>query len=226
MSLPIGLTVGTVSILPVLVFVAETCVVTLSTVRTIFITRGMKGLAAFLGFFEISIWLFAMAQVMQNLSSLDCYVAFAGGFSLGNFLGISIERKLALGTVGLHVATRKDAAPLVDALRAADYAVTSFDAQGSTAPVRVVITAVRRKELSQVISTVKCYDPDAFYSAHDLQLTAQRPSPATQGHAHRLFRECVRQVSRIIPSRRTDELNGSFHAISQMEAAERAIASA
>jgi uncharacterized protein YebE (UPF0316 family) len=123
----------------------------------------MKGLAAFLGFFEISIWLFAIAQVMQNLSSLDCYIAFAGGFSLGNFLGISIEGKLALGTVGLHVATRKNATPLIDALRAADYAVTAFDAQSRTDPVRVVITAVRRKELSQVISTVKSYDPDAFY---------------------------------------------------------------
>jgi uncharacterized protein YebE (UPF0316 family) len=225
-SLPIGLAAGTVSILPVLVFLAETCVVTLSTVRTIFITRGMKGLAAFLGFFEISIWLFAMAQVMQNLSSLDCYVAFAGGFSLGNFLGISIERKLALGTVGLHIATRKSAAPLIDALRAADYAVTAFDAQGSTDPMRVVITAVRRKELPDVISAVKCYDPDAFYSAHDLQLTAQRPSPGTQGHAHRLLRECVRQVSRIVPSRRTDGLSGSFHAIPQIEAPERAVASA
>jgi uncharacterized protein YebE (UPF0316 family) len=225
-SLPIGLTVGTVSILPVSVFLAETCVVTLSTVRTIFITRGMKGLAAFLGFFEISIWLFAMAQVMQNLSSLDCYIAFAGGFSLGNFLGVSIERKLALGTVGLHVATRKNAAPLIDALRAADCAVTAFDAQGSTDPVRVVITAVRRKELFDVISVVKRYDPDAFYSAHDLQLTAQRSSPATQGYARGLLRECIRQVSRIIPSRRTDGLNGSFHAIPQIEATERAVASA
>jgi uncharacterized protein YebE (UPF0316 family) len=225
-SLPIGLTVGTVSILPVLVFLAETCVVTLSTVRTIFITRGMKGLAAFLGFFEISIWLFAMAQVMQNLSSLDCYVAFAGGFSLGNFLGITIERKLALGTVGLHVATRRNAAPLIAALRAGDHAVTSFDAQGSTDPVRVVITAVRRKELSDVISAVKCYDPDAFYTAHDLQLTAPKSSRATQGHAHRLLRECVRQVSRIIPSRRTDGLNGAFRAIPQIEAPERAVASA
>src|SRR5262249_46156258 len=66
-------------ILPILVFLAETCVVTLSTVRTILLARGVKGLAALLGFFEVSIWLFAVAQVMQNLNHLDCALAFASG---------------------------------------------------------------------------------------------------------------------------------------------------
>src|SRR5438445_8375460 len=77
-----------VSTLPLLVFFAETCVVTLSTVRTIFVARGWKSLAPLLGFFEVSIWLFAITQVMQNLTNLSCSIAFAGGFSLGNFLGI------------------------------------------------------------------------------------------------------------------------------------------
>ena len=225
-SLPIGLTVGTMSILPVLVFLAESCVVTLSTVRTIFITRGMKELAALLGFFEISIWLFAIAQVMQHLSSLDCYLAFAGGFSLGNFLGVLIERKLALGIVSLQVATRKDGGPLMDALRSADYAVTAFDAVGSTSSVRVMITAVRRKELPAVVSIIKRYDPEAFYCAHDLQLTPQRPSYADRGRAHALVRDFIRHAYRLVSSRATNEPVGSFHAIPQIESPERAVASA
>src|SRR5262249_12793016 len=80
------------SILPFLVFLSETCVVTLSTIRTIFVARGKRALAALLGFFEVSIWLFAIGQVMQNLNSPDCFLAFATGFSLGNFLGVSLER--------------------------------------------------------------------------------------------------------------------------------------
>jgi len=73
-------------ILPVLVFVAEICVVTLSTIRIIFLSRGMQVAAATLGFFEVSIWLFAIGQIMQNLDNIGCYLAFAGGFTLGNYL--------------------------------------------------------------------------------------------------------------------------------------------
>src|SRR5438552_5469116 len=87
-SLPIASIVPPSCILPLTVFFAETCVVTLSTIRTIFVARGMRLRAAFLGFFEVSIWLFAIGQIMQNLSSVECYLAFAGGFSLGNFLGV------------------------------------------------------------------------------------------------------------------------------------------
>src|SRR5690242_4113418 len=108
MTLAIGSIVATVPVLPALVFLAETCVITLATVRTIFIARGMKALAAGLGFFEVSIWLFAIGQVMQHLSSPDCYLAFASGFSLGNFLGVLLEKKLALGRVAVHMMTRRD----------------------------------------------------------------------------------------------------------------------
>ena len=76
--------------LPLLIFVAEMCVVTISTVRIIAIARSLKALAAGLGFFEISIWLFAIGQVMSNLTDPACYAAFAGGFVLGNYLGILI----------------------------------------------------------------------------------------------------------------------------------------
>ena len=69
------------SVLPLLVFFSELCVVTLSTLRIIFIGRGMKLLAPVLGFFEITIWLFAVGQVMQNLSDPRCFLGFACGFT-------------------------------------------------------------------------------------------------------------------------------------------------
>src|SRR5437667_5113407 len=85
--------------LPLMIFVAEVCVVTLSTMRIIFLSRGRRFLAPILGFFEIVIWLFAIGQIMRNLNSVSCYLAFAGGFTMGNFLGVFLERVLALGMV-------------------------------------------------------------------------------------------------------------------------------
>ena len=85
--------------LPLFIFVAEMCVVTLCTLRTIFISRGMKCIAQALGFFEVLTWLYAIGEVMKNVSDFRCSLAFASGFTLGTFLGILIEQKLALGSV-------------------------------------------------------------------------------------------------------------------------------
>src|SRR5207302_6179917 len=109
------------SSLPLLVFFAELCVVTLSTLRIIFLSRGMKFLAPALGFFEITIWLFAIGKVMQNLSDPGCFLGFACGFTLGNFLGILIEKKLALGNVVVRAITHKDATDLIESLRLAHF---------------------------------------------------------------------------------------------------------
>src|SRR5215212_9519410 len=80
--------------LPGLIFLAEMTVVTCGTLRIIFVSRGQKYLAPCLGFFEIVIWLFAISQVMKHLHNGWCFLAFAGGFTVGNFLGILIEKKL------------------------------------------------------------------------------------------------------------------------------------
>ena len=99
LSLSIGSIVPEQPVLPLLIFLAETSVLTLATLRTICIARGNRVRAAGLGFFEVSIWLFAVDQVMQHLSNLSCAAAFAAGFSLGNYLGVFIEQKLTTGNL-------------------------------------------------------------------------------------------------------------------------------
>src|SRR5690348_498409 len=50
--------------LPLIIFFAEVCVVTISTLRIIAIARGQTLVAPVLGFFEVTTWLFAIGQVM------------------------------------------------------------------------------------------------------------------------------------------------------------------
>ena len=165
------------SILPFLVFLAETCVLTFATLRTICIARGKKVPAAILGFFEVSIWLFAIGQVMQNLSNLSCAVAFAAGFSLGNYLGVLIEQKLSLGNLTIQITTKKNADMLIANLRASGYGVTKLNGHGATGPVEVVITVIQRKVLADVLSIIESFDPGAFYSVHDLQTATEGVFP-------------------------------------------------
>jgi len=158
-----------VSLLPLGIFLAEMCVVTLGTLRIIFIARGNKVLAPLLGFFEVLIWLFAISAVMQNLDSAVCFIAFALGFTLGNFLGILIEKKLALGMAIVRIITNRPAQALIDRLRAAQFGVTSLDGHGSTGPVQIVMTVVKRRRLDDVFDLIETHHPNAFYAVDELQ---------------------------------------------------------
>ncbi len=82
-------------ILPILIFCARICDVSFGTLRIIFVSRGKKAVAPILGFFEVSIWLLAISQIMQHLDNAACFLALYCGYAMGNYVGIRIEDKLA-----------------------------------------------------------------------------------------------------------------------------------
>jgi uncharacterized protein YebE (UPF0316 family) len=164
-------------LLPVLIFVARVADVSLGTIRVIFISKGLKYFAALMGFFEILIWLLAIGQIMKNLSNPACYVAYAGGFAMGNFVGIWIAEKLSLGVVLIRVVSKKDAGELVENLKSGDYGVTSVDGHGTAGRVKVVFTIVPRREVSRVVDLINKFNPKAFYSIEEINTVEQGMFP-------------------------------------------------
>ena len=158
--------------LPLLIFLAEVCVVTFGTLRIIFVARGQKILAPVLGFFEVFIWLLAMCQIMQNLSDWSCLLGFALGFTLGNYLGIIIEQRLAMGTVSVRIVTHVGATALVYPLRGANFGVTTMEGKGATGKVQIVMTVIKRKQLPAVIEMIDLHNPGAFYAVETLQTSS------------------------------------------------------
>ena len=154
--------------LPFLIFLARIVDVTMGTVRVIFVSRGLKYLAPIVGFFEILIWLLAIGQIMQNLSNPMCYIAYAGGFALGNYVGIVIADKLSLGVVLIRVVTAKDALPLVEQLKEQNYGVTSVDGHGTSGEVKVIFTVVKRRDVPNIVELIKVFNPHAFYSIEEV----------------------------------------------------------
>lgn len=160
------------------IFFAELAVVTISTIRTICIARGMKLAAPILGFFEICLWLSAIKCVMQNLSDIRCALAFAAGFTLGNYLGLLVEQALALGSVIVRVVTSKDPSGLVARLRESQFGVTCLPGAGANGPVTVLLTVVPRRELASVVAMLNGFDAGVFYSVEALQSAAAGVAPA------------------------------------------------
>lgn len=166
-------------ILPILVFLARVMDVSIGTLRIIFVAKGLKNFAALLGFFESLIWLIAVVQVMQNLNSWQTYIAFALGFAAGNYVGVMLEERIALGNLMIRIITRKEADDLVHVLWEKGYGVTSVDAQGESGPVKVIFSVVKRRKLAQFIELIKKYNPKAFYTIEDMRFVNQTYLPPT-----------------------------------------------
>ena len=164
-------------ILPLLIFIARVLDMTLDTIRIIFVSRGKKFLAPFFGFFEIMIWLFAIGQIMQNLTNITYYLAYAGGFATGVFVGISIEEKIAVGTVVVRIITKKEATKLVENIKSEGYGVTCFDGEGATGQVKLIYTAIRRKDVDNVVGIIKRFNPKAFYCIEDIRSASEEIYP-------------------------------------------------
>jgi uncharacterized protein YebE (UPF0316 family) len=168
-------------ILPLLIFIARVVDVSMGTVRVIFVSRGLKYLAPLVGFVEILVWLLAIGQIMRNLSNPACYIAYAGGFAIGNYVGICIAEKLSLGVVLIRVITGTDALPLVERLQSRNYGVTSVDGHGVSGEVKVVFTIVPRREVETVVELIKKYNPNAFYSIEEVGFVEKGVFPAKRG---------------------------------------------
>jgi len=164
--------VFTWAIIPLLICLARIIDVSLGTLRIILVSRGMKVIAPILGFFEILIWLLALGQIMQNLTNIANYFAYALGFAIGNYIGIVLEQKLAMGKVVVRVITRRNASELIAFLRNEDINVTVVDAEGSSGPVHLLFTVIRRSQLPFVTIHVKRFNPKAFYTVEDVRFVS------------------------------------------------------
>jgi len=169
-------------ILPLLIFIARVIDVTFGTIRIIFVSKGEKFLAPIFGFIEIMIWLFAIGQVMQNLTNIYYYIAYAGGFAMGNFVGIIIEDKLAIGKLVIRIITKKDAGDLIEALKSKNYGITIVDAHGATGNVKIIFTVIKRKDVDDVVGMIKLFNPKAFFSIEEVRAANEGVFPL---HKHR-----------------------------------------
>ncbi|MBN1505912.1 MAG: DUF2179 domain-containing protein [Sedimentisphaerales bacterium] len=183
-------------ILPLLIFLSRIADVPLGTVRLIFVSRGMKYLAPLVGFFEVLIWILVIGQIMQHLSNPLCYVAYAGGFATGNFIGILVAEKLSLGMVMVRVITPKEIAGFVECLKQKRYGVTCVDGQGVNGPVEIVFTVVPRREVGAVVETIKKLSPQAFYTIEEVGFAEQGVFPIRKTWQQSSFLGVVRPFRR------------------------------
>jgi len=157
------------ALLPFVIFGLRVADMTLDTMRVLFVLRGRKALAWFLGFAQSAIWVVAISSVLRHVDNLWNVVGYAGGFATGTVVGMLIEERLALGHGHVRVISPQRGSALADAIRASGYAVTELAGRGRNGTVAVLTCSVRRREISRITRQVHALDPEAFVTVEDVR---------------------------------------------------------
>lgn len=158
--------------LPLLIFFARVVDVSLGTLRIIFTARGRRYLAPLLGFIEVFIWIVVVSQITRQANNLLAYLAYAAGFAAGNYAGIWIESRLAIGTLIIRAILPDEgdqATGLASTLHQAGYGVTRVAGAGSNGPVQLIYTVIRRKDLAVVSELIHQTHPRAFLTVEEVR---------------------------------------------------------
>lgn len=174
---------------PFVIFALRIFDVSLGTVRLIVMVRGHRAVAAAIGFFEVLVWIIAVGNALQHLSSPYHVVGYAGGYAAGTYVGIGAERLLALGKVVVRaIIPDEDDGRTARALREEGYALTEIDGRGREGPVDVLNAVVDRKEAPRVVEAIEAQAPRSFITIEELRTTRGgmvRPITRHQPRHHR-----------------------------------------
>ena len=156
-------------IMPLLIFLARICDVSIGTMRIIFVSKGNRRIAPILGFFEVLIWIIAISKIMQNLDNYVNYVAYAAGFATGNFVGMIIEEKLAMGIQMIRIFVNDKGLELVRILNQNGYGATTVEACGAKEKINIIYSIIHRNELEKVLAVIDAFNPKAFFTIEDVK---------------------------------------------------------
>lgn len=141
----------------ILIFVAKVIEVSLTTLRTVFISRGEKLYASSIGFVEIVIWLVVASAVLTDINEHPAkMIIYALGFTAGSYVGLMIEESLGLGYSNVQIITTvEDGKVMADALRDLGHAVTVLQGEGRDSKRVVLSTYVKRKKKDALLNAVE-----------------------------------------------------------------------
>ncbi len=156
-------------ILPLLIFIARVCDVTLSTIRIIFVMNGKRNIAPILGFFEAFIWLLAVGQIISQVDNIFAYLAYAGGFATGTYVGMYVEERLAVGMAVLRLITKDINEGMLEFLHENQFSYSLVDGTGKSGKVNVVFFVVKRENLERLVEGINEHHPNAFYTIENIR---------------------------------------------------------
>ncbi len=159
-------------VLYIIIFFAKIIEVSIATIRLVYINKGEKVIGAILAFVEIMIWLIVVSSVLNNITEDPIKVfIYAIAFSLGNYIGITIESKIAVGLASIQVVVNDDEGEMLsEILRDESYGVTIIDGRGKgDSKKSLLFIQLKRKKIPAAVKLIKMTTPNAYITVNDIK---------------------------------------------------------
>ena len=159
-------------ILYVIIFCAKIVEVSISTIRLVYINKGERIKGAALGFVEIMIWLIVVSSVLNNITEDPIKIfVYAIAFSLGNYVGVTIESKIAVGLASIQVVVNEETGEiLAEILRDKNYGVTIIDGRGrGNSKKSLLFIQLKRKKIPEAVKVITQNAPDSYITVNDIK---------------------------------------------------------
>ncbi len=133
--------------------------------RTIYSLQGRKLISSFFGFFEATIFVVIVMQILDELSNPVVLCVYSLGYALGGVFAILLEQKIGLGNLVATVmlpGIDNDAA--LAEIRNRGLGVTLLQGEGKRGPRDVLIVSLHRKDLLSFRKLIMTLEPKAFVS--------------------------------------------------------------
>jgi len=159
-------------VLYIVIFCAKVIEVTISTIRLVYINKGEKLKGAILAFVEILIWLIVVSSVLTNIAQDPIKIfVYAAAFSLGNYIGMSIESKIALGLASLQVVVNEEDGNILGSiLREKGFGVTIIEGVGiDSSKKNLLFIQLKRKRITEAVKLIQKTNEAAFITVNDIK---------------------------------------------------------
>jgi len=154
-----------------LIFIARITDVSMGTMRMLMLVKGRRFPAAAIGFFEVIIYVNALARVVNALDNWVYMLIYALGFAAGNYLGIYLEERMALGYAGVQIIVQSESDSLVSFLRENGFGVTVTEGWGREGPKDILTVIVPRRQMDKLMQLVNSHDSKSFTIVMDARKT-------------------------------------------------------
>lgn len=159
-------------VLYIVIFCAKIVEVTISTIRLVYINKGEKVKGAILAFVEILIWLIVVSSVLTNIAEDPIKIlVYAAAFSLGNYIGVTIESKIAVGLASIQVVVNEESGEIMaEILRNQGFGVTIIDGRGiNDSKKDLLFIQLKRKRIPEAVKLIQLNSPEAYITVNDIK---------------------------------------------------------
>ncbi len=149
-----------------LIMVARMADVTIGTLRVISVIDGRMKTSFILGFIEVVVWLSVISMTLTRIEANPWLgLFFALGFSIGNVLGIYVERRIPLGNLTLRAVGGDEIRTLAKQLQEHGLGTTLLKGEGFGGDERNMLFCFMPKRALPVVNRVlKPMRRDIFYT--------------------------------------------------------------